>query len=117
IFNLALETKTTAYAGSGVSLSCFDLIKQLPELKKECEWLKEVNSQSLQMPIRNLDNAFTNFYKGRADFPKYKSKWKGKQSFHIPQNVKVEDGRLNIPKFKDTIKMVLHRPLKGVIKS
>lgn len=117
VYNLALETKTMAYASNKVNLTCFDLIKQLPELKKECEWLKEVNSQSLQMPIRNLDNAFTNFYKGQGDFPKYKSKWKGKQSFNIPQNVKVEEGRLNIPKFKNTIKMVLHRPFKGDIKS
>lgn len=118
IFNLALETKTTAYAGSGVNLSCFDLIKQIPDLKKECEWLKEVNSQSLQAPIRNLDNAFTRFYKGQGNFPKYKSKWKGKQSFHIPQNVKVEDGRLVIPKFKKKgIKINLHRPLEGTIKS
>lgn len=118
IFNLALETKTTAYAGSGANLSCFDLIKQIPELKKECEWLKEINSQSLQAPIRNLDNAFTRFFKGQGNFPKYKSKWKGKQSFHIPQNVKVEDGRLVIPKFKKKgIKIRLHRPLVGTIKS
>lgn len=118
IFNLALETKTTAYAGSGVNLSCFDLIKQIPELKKECEWLKEVNSQSLQAPIRNLDNAFTRFFKGQGNFPEYKSKWKGKQSFHIPQNVKVEDGRLVIPKFKKKgIKIKLHRLLQGEIKS
>ena len=74
IFNLALETKTTAYKSNGVNLSCFDLIKQLPDLKKECEWLKEINSQSLQAPIRNLDNAFTRFFKGQGNFPKYKSK-------------------------------------------
>jgi len=118
LFNLALETKTTAYAGGGVNLSCFDLIKQIPDLKKECGWLKEVNSQSLQAPIRNLDNAFTRFFKGQGNFPKYKSKWKGKQSFHIPQNVQVEDGRLVIPKFKKKgIKIKLHRPLEGTIKS
>ena len=118
IFNLALETKTTAYKSNGVNLSCFDLIKQLPDLKKECEWLKEINSQSLQAPIRNLDNAFTRFFKGQGNFPKYKSKWKGKQSFHIPQNVKVRDDRLVIPKFKKKgIKIKLHRPLEGIIKS
>ena len=118
IFNLALETKTTAYAGSGVNLSCFDLIKQIPDLKKECTWLKEVNSQSLQAPIRNLDNAFTRFFKGQGNFPKYKSKWKGKQSFHVPQNVKVENGKLVIPKFKkEGIKIKLHRPFEGTVKS
>jgi putative transposase len=117
VYNLALETKIMAYAGNQINLSCFDLIKQLPDLKKECAWLKEINSQSLQAPIRNLDNAFTRFYKGQGNFPKYKSKRKGKQSFHIPQNVIVENSKLIIPKFKEGIDIVLHRETKGVIKS
>jgi putative transposase len=36
VFNLALECKQMAYAGNKVNLSCFDLVRQLPELKKEC---------------------------------------------------------------------------------
>lgn len=117
VYNLALEAKTMAYAGNQINLSCFDLIKQLPDLKKEYIWLKEINSQSLQTPIRNLDNAFTRFYKGQGNFPKYKSKRKGRQSFHIPQNVIVENDKLIIPKFKEGIDIVLHRETKGVIKS
>jgi putative transposase len=35
VFNLALEVKQRAYAGNRVNLSCFDLIKQLPDLKKK----------------------------------------------------------------------------------
>ena len=123
VYNLALETKTTAYAGHQVNLSCFDLIKQLPELKKECEWLREINSQSLQAPIRNLDNAFTRFFKGQGGFPKFKSKHRGNNSFHVPQSVSVDSGRLSIPKFKKTkkvdnrIPVRLHRPIIGEIKS
>lgn len=116
VYNLALETKTTAYLGSKHNFSPFDLIKQLPELKKECEWLKEVNSQSLQQSIQNMDIAFKKFFKG-AGFPKYKSKHKGKQSFYIPQNVIVENNLLIIPKFKEGIDIVLHREIKGTIKS
>ena len=106
VYNLALETKQTAYAGYRVNLNCFDLIKQLPELKKECEWLKEINSQSLQQPIRNLDNAFTRFFKGQGNFPKFKKKSNG-GSFNIPQNVYLENGKLIIPKFKKGIDIVL----------
>lgn len=116
VFNLALETKNTAYLGSKHNFSPFDLIKQLPELKKECEWLKEVNSQTLQQSIQNMDIAFKKFFKG-AGFPKFKSKHKGKQSFSIPQNVIVDDNKLIIPKFREGIKIVLHRPIKGTIKS
>jgi len=116
VFNLALETKNAAYISAKHNYSAFDLVKQLPELKKELPWLKEVNSQSLQQSIQNMDIAFKKFFKG-AGFPKFKSKHKGKQSFSIPQNVIVENDLLIIPKFKEGIKMYLHRPTKGIIKS
>lgn len=116
VYNLALETKNAAYLGSKHNFSPFDLIKQLPELKKECEWLKEVNSQSLQQSIQNMDIAFKRFFKG-AGFPKFKSKNRGRQSFSIPQNVIVENNLLIIPKFKEGIDIVLHRKIRGTIKS
>ena len=116
VYNLALETKNTAYLGSKHNFSPIDLIKQLPDLKKECPWLKEVNSQSLQQSIQNMDIAFKKFFKG-AGFPKFKSKHRGKQSFSIPQNVIVENNLLIIPKFKEGIDIVLHREIKGTIKS
>lgn len=115
VYNLALETKQLAYSSNGVNLSCFDLKKQLPELKKECKWLKEVNSQSLQQSIINLDIAFTSFFKGHKYFPKYKNK-KSKQSFYLPQRININGSKMVIPKFKEGIKIVLHRPLKGEIR-
>jgi putative transposase len=115
VYNLALETKSAAWAGNRISLNCFDLIKQLPDLKEECTWLKEINSQSLQQPIRNLDNAFTRFFKGQNSFPKFKKKSNG-GSFNVPQNVTLENGKLVIPKFKKGIDIVLHRPVKGEIR-
>ena len=115
VYNLALETKNAAYISVKHNYSAFDLVKQLPELKKECPWLKEVNSQSLQQSIQNMDIAFKKFFKG-AGFPKFKSK-RDRQSFSIPQNVIVENDLLIIPKFKEGIKVSLHRPTKGIIKS
>jgi putative transposase len=115
VYNLALEVKQAAYAGCKVHLSCFDLIKQLPDLKKECPWLKEINSQSLQQAIVQLDTAFTRFFKGQGNFPRFKKKT-GKQSFQIPQNIVVENDRLVLPKFKEGILIVVHRPLKGTVK-
>jgi putative transposase len=117
VYNLALETKQTAYAGNKVNLDCFDLIKQLPDLKKECIWLKKINSQSLQQSISHLDNAFTKFFKGQASFPKFKKKSSG-QSFNIPQKIKIdfENNKLSIPKFRKNINIILHRKFKGIIK-
>ena len=117
VYNLALETKQSAYAGNKINLSSFDLIKQLPDLKKECEWLKEINAQSLQQSITHLNDAFTRFFKGQGEFPKFKKK-SSRQSFNIPQNVIVDfkNNKLKIIKFSEGIKIILHREFKGVIK-
>lgn len=115
VYNLALECKQMAWAGNKVNLSCFALHSQLKDLKTECEWLKEINSQSLQQSITNLDKAYTAFFKGQNSFPKFKKKSNG-GSFNIPQNVSLVNGKLVIPKFKKGIDIVLHRPIKGEIR-
>ena len=115
LYNLALETKTMAYMGNKVSLSRYDLQKQMVDLKKELPWLKETNSQSLQVALLDLDTAYSNFFKGRADFPKFKKK-SNRGSFNVPQNVIIKNNLLIIPKFKEGIKIKLHRNLVGVVK-
>jgi len=118
VYNLALETKQTAYAGNKKSLSYNDMSAQLTDLKKECEWLREVNSQCLQMALRNLDNSFQRFFKGYADFPNFKKK-QNKQSFQLPQSVSVDfkNNCIDLPKFKEPIKAILHRTFKGDVKT
>jgi len=119
IYNLALETKNLAYLGTKHNLSHFDLNRQIPELKKDYPWLKEINSQTLQQSIQNMDAAFKQFWKG-GGFPKFKSKHRGAKSFHVPQNVMldIEKSELIIPKFKKKgIPIVLHREIKGIIRS
>ena len=115
LYNLALECKTMAYLGSKVNLSRYDLQKQVVELKKELPWLKETNSQSLQVSLLDLDTAYSNLFKGRADFPKFK-KMSNRGSFKVPQNVIIKNNLLIIPKFKEGIKIKLHRDLVGTVK-
>ena len=86
VYNLGLETKIIAYTGNKKHLDMFNLTKQITELKKtDAPWLKDSPSQSLQSSIRNLDIAYTNFFRG-AGFPKFKNKY-SKQSFQLPQGV------------------------------
>ena len=117
VYNLALECKQMAYVGNKHNLSCFELHSQLKDLKVELPWLKELNSQSLQQAITNLDKAYTAFFKGQSSFPKFKKKSNG-GSFNIPQRVVVENDKLIIPKFtkKNGIDIILHRELKGEIR-
>ena len=116
VYNLGLETKIIAYTGNKIKLTCFDLDKQITELKNtDASWLKESPSQALQMSLRNLDNAYTNFFRG-GGFPKFKNKH-SKQSFQLPQGVYLEnENKIFIPKLK-LVDIDLHRPFKGEIKT
>jgi len=117
VYNLALETKIAAYSGSKTNLTCFDLIRQLPDLKKECEWLKEVDSHALQQCISHLDSAFTNFFKGQRNFPIFKKKSSGGAFKTTFPGIKLNRNKLYIPKFREGIKINLHRSIDGIIRN
>jgi putative transposase len=112
-----LETKIINYTGNKKNIDCFDLNKQITELKNtDAPWLKESPSQALQASIRNLDNAYTNFFRGFG-FPKFKSKYT-KQSFQLPQGVFLSENKKQIflPKLR-YIDIDLYRKFKGEIKT
>lgn len=119
IYNTMLKFKQYYYDELKINLSYAELNKALTHLKKleEYSWLNEVNSQTLQEALRNLDNAFKNFYAKRANFPKFKSKKTHRFSFKVPQFVKLDDNRLFITKFKEGIKVKQHREIIGTIKN
>lgn len=99
VYNWGLNQKTKAYQTDKSKISCFELITQITQLKKqpEFEWLNEIHSQPLQMAMRNLDNAFTNFFNKKAKFPNFKKKT-NTQSFQYPQGVKIKDDLVFLPK-------------------
>jgi putative transposase len=76
VYNWALETKTKAYHQDEASLSFTDLSSRLTKQKRkeETKWLQEVSAVTLQQSLRNLNQAFTNFFEGRAEHPSFKSK-------------------------------------------
>ena len=88
--------------------------------KKEFVWLKEVDSLALANAQLNLKQAFTNFFEGRAGFPKFKSR-KAKQSYTtnvVNGNIKLADGYIKLPKLK-WVKFKQHRqiPVHHIIKA
>lgn len=125
IYNWALDLKIKSYIQEKKQISCFDLIKLMVKLKKTkgFEWLNDMNSQSLQMSIRNLDNAFTHFFrrvKQKCEpfgFPKFKSK-KNKQSFNCPQQTRIDFDKNTIWILKlHNIKTSIDRKFNGKIKT
>lgn len=117
VYNTSLEQKIRAYEQEGRKLSCFDLNNQLPALKEEHLWLKDVNSQSLQSANKNLDNAFTRFFREKKGFPRFKSKKNPVQSFQVPQHYAVDfvRGRIKLPKIGE-IRTIFHRTFTGKMK-
>jgi putative transposase len=116
VFNHYLNKRKETYLENKKSLNYYDNANDLTQFKKNdnFNWLKEINSQSLQSSLRNLDTSYGRFFRKQSKFPRFKSKY-DKQSFKIPQFVSIEDDKLVIPKFKGGIKINLHREINGEI--
>ncbi|WNN88887.1 IS200/IS605 family element RNA-guided endonuclease TnpB [Gloeocapsopsis dulcis] len=95
-----LEKKTLNYSGCS---------KELTQLKKEIEWLAEVDKFALQNSLKNLETAYKNFFTNlkkpekqrRSGFPKFKKKHGFKQSYKTyftNGNIQLGDNYLKLPK-------------------
>lgn len=117
LYNRGLAAKVEAWTKRKENLSRFDIQATLPDLKKaeDTAWLKEVNSQSLQSALVNLDMAYTRFFREKKGFPKFKSKHH-RQSFQVPQSGAVGEDFVKIPKV-GKLKASISRPAEGKIKT
>ena len=120
VYNWALALQNRYYKIFGKSLSRSKIQSQLVKKKKtgKFAWLNEVNSQSLLNALLNVYTAFTNFFKSRAKFPRFKSKKIPQRSYQCPQHctINFEQGIINLPKIKG-IKTVFSREFVGNIKT
>ncbi len=120
VFNQGLAARKASYETEGETLSYADQCKVLPDLKKakDTAWLGEIHSQVLQQALKDLDTAYQHFFRhvkaGEAPgFPKFKKKGQ-KDAFRYPQGVKVEGGRIYLPKI-GWVKYRDSRPVEGKI--
>ncbi|MFU2127628.1 RNA-guided endonuclease InsQ/TnpB family protein [Gallibacterium anatis] len=100
VFNRALAWQNEQYEqDNSFKFSYTKIANLLPQWKKELVWLKECHSQVLQQSLKDLENAFKNFFQQRSDFPKFKKKGV-KESFRFPQGCKLEqqNSRIWLPK-------------------
>ena len=80
--------------------------------KDEFPFLKEVDSLALANAQMNLQKAYKNFFEGRAEFPKFKSR-KYKQSYttnRVNGNIELQNGHIKLPKLK-LVKIKQHREI------
>jgi putative transposase len=102
VYNLFLNQRVQEYKTDYVNVNYYDQAIQLPLLKEEYPWLKEAPSQVLQQKLKDLDQAYKNFFRrvtsgGVPGFAKFKKKGVH-DSFRYPQGVKVEGSRIFLPK-------------------
>ena len=118
VFNYFLARRIEHYKVTGKTLSYNAMAGELTGLKRQpaTVWLKECNAQSLQQALRDLDAAFGAFFKRRSRFPRFKAKKRETPSFRLPAEVKVVGHHLYVPKI-GPVKLILHRPVEGVVKS
>lgn len=120
VYNWALDTKSRAWKEKQRNVTRFQLQALLAsELKVNNQWLSEVNAESLQFAIKQMDSAYQNFFKKNAKFPKFKKKF-GVQRCNFPQSNKADfrHGLLEIMKFrgKNAIRCKFHRRFYGELK-
>jgi len=121
LYNLALEQKISIYKQSKKSISCYDQMNQLSELKEAFPEFAQAGSQCLQDVIERLDKAYQAFFKrvkhgGTPGFPRFKSKDRY-NSFTLKQSGwKLEGRYLHLAKI-GRLKLFLSRPIEGKIKT
>lgn len=96
------------------NLTCFDMIKDLPNLYQKYPFLKEVDSCSLRCCLFDLDDAFKRYFNKQNNYPKFKGKYGSKRSYRTNyimstynerkyENIKVDLKRnvITLPKLKE----------------
>ena len=123
IYNYMLNYKQENYK-NGVKVSktdCNNYVNRV--LKKEYEWLKEVDKYALTNSIFHMNTAYLNFFKEGRGYPKYKSKKDNHKSYKTNNNVnknshtiRIEGDKLRVPKV-GLLKMAYSREIIGRISS
>ncbi len=101
VYNKALALQQDRHRAGEKKLGYGALCAALAEWKAQPQalWLNEAPSQALQQALKDLEEAYRNFFEKRAAFPRFKKKglW---NSFRYPQGIKLDqaNSRVFLPK-------------------
>jgi putative transposase len=120
VYNYYLEKRKKEH------LTCFDMIKDLPNLYSEYPFLKEVDSCSLRCSLFDLEDGIKRFINHQNNYPKFKGKYSSKRSYRTNcitstykerkyENIKVDLKRkvITLPKLKE-VKIKGYRNLESL---
>lgn len=124
LYNGMLEERRGAYKKTGKSLTAYDQMKSLPEVKAALPEYAGVNAQVLQDVAKRLDKSFKGFFRRvkagqKAGYPRFRGRDRY-DSFTYPQpsqNSVAQDGKhVYLPKIGN-VRIKLHRPFAGKLKT
>jgi putative transposase len=109
VFNRFLSLWNETYKTTGKGLSFNVCSSHLTQLKKELEWLKEVDSHALQSSLKNLVDSFDRYFRKQNEAPRFKNKRNNVQSY----TTNIEKKNQN----KDTLRLVVMIEIFPTVKS
>lgn len=124
VFNHYLAKNNDIYKESKSRMTYNKTATDMTQLKKEKEWLSEVDSTALQSSLKDLDTAYQNFFREikknkNHGLPKFKSRkinYKSYSSKYTSGNIKVKTKYIQLPKLGN-IKAKISRQIDGEILS
>ena len=99
-------------------------MKDMTQLKKSLDWLREVDATALQSALKDLDAAYQNFFRRvkrgeKPGYPRFKCKRDHRKSYkskRVGENIKVLDGAVQLPKL-GKVKCAISKKVEGRILS
>ena len=125
IYNNFLAERKNKYEESKIKVNVYEQLKELTDLKREKEWLREIDSCALQACVYNLDDAFQKFFRGNG-YPKFRAKgvhdsFRTNNTLNTYKNKKYETIRVDfnkriitLPKLKE-VKFRGYRTTKEIV--
>lgn len=122
LYNKLLEERRDSWEERHEGLSYFTQCKRITELKSEHPTLKNVYSQVLQNVADRLDKGFQGFFRRvkagekKPGYPRFKGDDRYDSFTYTQFGFTIKESNLSLTRIGD-IKIILHRPLSGKIKT
>ncbi len=96
VYNYYLEKRKNHYLENKKILSFAEMSRDLTQLRKNTEWMRQIPIVSLQQSLRCLEAAYGKFFKKQSKFPKFKRKRESMQTFRKTIGWSVRGNKLGI---------------------
>lgn len=123
LYNIALAQRIIAWNSQHrKSINFYDQANELPELKKEFPFFRDVPAQLLQQKLKDVESAYKKFFSG-GGFPRFKKKrdasgmrFPDAKQFKIEKSKTKRTSFVTLPKI-GKVKFLSHREIIGEIKN